>query len=60
MANIVRMRDVTKMVSLSKSTIYVLIKNGEFPKPFVIVNGGRARGWLDSTINKWAAERSMK
>lgn len=60
MANIVRMRDLPRKIGLSRSTIYQMIRNGDFPEPFRIVKGGRACGWLDSTIDQWATERSRK
>ena len=52
---ILRMPDVQYQVGLSKSTIYALIKKGEFPKQICI--GNRARGWLRSEINRWKQER---
>ena len=52
---ILRLYAVKEVTSLSRSTIYLRIKNGEFPKPISL--GGRAVGWLDSDIQKWLRER---
>jgi prophage regulatory protein len=37
-----------------------MITNGQFPKPFVIVPGGRAVGWLDSDVDAWILNRSSE
>lgn len=59
MANIIRMKDVTKKVSLSRSTIYQKIKSGEFPLPFPIgTANSRSRGWLEATIDAWVIDQS--
>lgn len=55
---IIRMRELTEKVGLCKSAIYQLIRDGEFPAPFPIA-GGRARGWLESTIDEWIAVQSV-
>jgi len=46
-----RIPDVVLQVGLKKSTIYDLIKKGEFPQPIRL--GGRASGWLSSEIRDW-------
>lgn len=52
---ILRMSAVEHQTGLKKSTIYALIKKGEFPAPISL--GKRASGWLLSSINKWKLER---
>lgn len=48
---ILRLPEVKKRTGLSRSTIYLRISNGGFPKPISL--GGRAVGWLDSEIDEW-------
>lgn len=48
---ILRLPDVKKRTGLARSTIYLRISNGAFPKPVSL--GGRAVGWLDSEIDAW-------
>lgn len=48
---ILRLPDVKKRTGLSRSTIYLRISEGGFPKPISL--GGRAVGWLDSEISEW-------
>jgi prophage regulatory protein len=52
---ILRMPEVERTTGLKKSTIYLLIKQSQFPSPISL--GGRASGWLLSEINQWKAER---
>lgn len=48
---ILRLRAVKEWTGLSRSTIYLMIKNGEFPNSVKI--GARAVGWLDSDLQAW-------
>ena len=54
---ILRMRHLVEKLSLSDSHIYSLIQNNLFPKPFHLVDGGRATGWLESDIDQWLTKR---
>jgi prophage regulatory protein len=56
--NALRIKQVAVKVSLGQSSIYRLIANGEFPKPFRIRSGRTA--WIESDIDEWLAERSGK
>ena len=53
--NFLRLSDVMRRTGLSRSTIYLNIKNGQFPKNINI--GTRSVGWLESEINAWMHER---
>lgn len=55
-AKVLRRTDVEKMIGLSRSTIYKMIADGDFPHPIKI--GARAVGWLESDICQWLNERS--
>ncbi len=46
-----RISEVTKTTSLSRSQIYLLISKGEFPKQHKL--GERAAAWLESEIMDW-------
>ncbi|MFQ3245810.1 MAG: prophage regulatory protein [Arenicella sp.] len=52
---IARLPAVKNLTGLSRSTIYLRIKNDEFPKPISL--GGRAVGWLESDIQQWLTDR---
>jgi prophage regulatory protein len=48
---ILRLPEVKKSTGLSRSTIYLRISQGTFPKPVSL--GGRAVGWLEAEIQDW-------
>ncbi len=52
---ILRRRQVEARTGLSKSSIYLAIQQGIFPRQINI--GKRAVGWLESDINEWVQER---
>ncbi len=48
---ILRLPAVKDRTGLSRSTIYLRISEGSFPKPISL--GGRAVGWIEAEINDW-------
>jgi prophage regulatory protein len=48
---ILRLPAVKTSTGLSRSTIYLRIAQGTFPKPVGL--GGRAVGWLEAEIQDW-------
>ena len=56
---VLRMKDLPKKIGFQPSTIYELIAKGKFPAPFKLVSGGRAAGWLETTIDDWIADREQ-
>ena len=52
---ILRLPAVKTNTGLSRSTIYLRIAQGAFPKPVSL--GGRAVGWLDAEIQEWLQGR---
>jgi prophage regulatory protein len=55
MQRIIRLPAVTGATGLSRSTIYLRISQGTFPKPVSL--GGRAVGWLESEVEAWLEAR---
>ena len=56
MANsILRLPEVKGRTGLSRSTIYLRIKQGKFPKQINL--DGRAAGWIKGEIDQWIDER---
>ncbi len=52
---LVRLREVMSICGLSRSSIYVEVKGGRFPRPVAI--SGRARAWVRHEVEAWAAQR---
>ena len=57
---VLRQPQLSSKVGLRRSTLYHLIAKGLFPKPFEIVPGGRAKGWLEADIDEWLAQRKAE
>ena len=52
---ILRLPTVKARTGLSRSTIYLRVAEGDFPKPISL--GARAVGWLESEVDRWIADR---
>jgi prophage regulatory protein len=52
-ATLLRMPQVKARTGLSRSTIYLRIKAGEFPTQVSL--GARAVGWIEAEIERWIA-----
>ena len=53
--SILRLPAVKTRTGLSRSTIYLRVSHGTFPRPVSL--GGRAVGWVEEEIQSWLAER---
>jgi prophage regulatory protein len=54
---ILRMRELSRRLQLSPSRLYALIAEGRFLRPFQLVPGGRAVGWLECEVDAWLRAR---
>ena len=52
---ILRRKQVEDRTGLSRSTIYLRIQKGTFPRPINL--GERAVGWAEDEIDAWIASR---
>ena len=50
-----RLPEVMARTGLSRSTIYVRLDQGRFPRPVSL--GGRAVGWIEAEVDEWIRER---
>ena len=53
-----RLPEVLARTGLSRSTIYVRLDQGRFPRPVSL--GARAVGWIESEVDEWIRERIDK
>jgi prophage regulatory protein len=51
----IRLPDVETKIGLKKSTIYALVRQGDFPLPIKL--GPRASAWVESQIDDWLRKR---
>ena len=52
---ILRLPQVKIRVGLSRSSIYLAVSQGKFPRPVSL--GARAVGWLEAEVDTWLAQR---
>ncbi|NAZ46717.1 AlpA family phage regulatory protein [Vibrio toranzoniae] len=50
-----RLRDVMETTTLCRSSIYNLIKAGDFPSNYTIM--GKRKAWLESEVQAWLLAR---
>lgn len=50
-----RLPEVMARTGLSRSTIYMRLDEGRFPRPVAL--GGRAVGWIEAEVDEWMRER---
>lgn len=50
-----RLPEVLARTGLSRSTIYVRLDQGRFPRPVSL--GGRAVGWIEAEVDEWIREQ---
>jgi len=53
-----RMDKVSEKVGLAPSTIHAEVARKNFPPPFKLIPGGRAAGWLSTTIINHIEQRA--
>ena len=53
---VIKLKRVIALTSLSSATIYRLVKKGEFPKQLKLAE--RSSGWLLEEINDWLESKS--
>ena len=53
---VIKLKRVIALTSLSSATIYRLVKSGEFPKQLKLAE--RSSGWLLEEINDWLESKS--
>ena len=53
---LLRRPEVEKLTGLSRSSIYVMMERGEFPRPRRI--GQRAVAWDEAALERWLATRA--
>ncbi len=54
-AQVLRLPEVQTLTGLSRSSIYVFVRRGDFPKPFRL--GRKAIGFLRVEVEGWVAGR---
>ncbi|OXI70125.1 hypothetical protein CFB81_16450 [Burkholderia sp. AU28863] len=53
---VLRMKDLVEKIGLGQSTIYRMMADGTFPKPFELMP--KRSGWFEDVIDEWLAARA--
>lgn len=48
---VLKLRQVLEITGLSRSTLYLYIKNRQFPSPIKL--GPKRVGWIEEEVNSW-------
>ena len=54
---VVRHKAVCQKLQVSSAKLFDMVARGQLFKPFALVPGGRAVGWLEEDIDQWILER---
>ena len=55
--NIIRHKEVCQKLQVSSAKLFDMVARSQFPKPFALIAGGRAVGWLESDVDQWILKR---
>jgi len=54
---VIRHATVRAKLNVSSAKLFDMCAKGVFPKPFTLVPGGRAVGWLEHEVDAWILNR---
>lgn len=54
---IIRHNQVCMKLQISSAKLFDMVAKGLFPKPFTLIPGGRAVGWLEHDVDAWILQR---
>lgn len=54
---LIRIREVIQLTGISKSYIYQLCNNNQFPQSISLIPGGSSVAWIESEVLNWIDER---
>jgi prophage regulatory protein len=54
---VIRHNQVCQKLQISSAKLFDMVARGHFPKPFTLIPGGRAVGWLEKDVDQWVLDR---
>ena len=54
---VVRHAQVCEKLQISSAKLFDMCAKGLFPKPFQLIPGGRAVGWIELDVDRWVISR---
>jgi prophage regulatory protein len=56
---VVRHAQVCEKLQISSAKLFDMVAKGQFPKPFTLIPGGRAVGWVEADVDGWIRARKQ-
>jgi prophage regulatory protein len=56
---VIRHNQVCAKLQISSAKLFDMVATGLFPKPFLLIPGGRAVGWLEQDVDQWILGRKQ-
>ena len=56
---VVRHAQVCSKLQISSAKLFDMVAKGQFPKPFTLIPGGRAVGWVETDVDDWIKSRKQ-
>lgn len=54
---VIRHNHVCTKLQISSAKLFDMVARGQFPKPFTLIPGGRAVGWIEADVDAWITSR---
>lgn len=54
---VIRHKQVCAKLQISSAKLFDMVARGQFFKPFTLIPGGRAVGFLESDVDQWILDR---
>jgi predicted DNA-binding transcriptional regulator AlpA len=54
---VIRHKAVCQKLQISSAKLFDMVAKGQFLKPFTLIPGGRAVGFLERDVDQWVLER---
>lgn len=58
-AKLLRLPQVREVTGLSRSTLYSMMKVGQFPKSVKLSDFGRCVAWREQDVEEWVVSRKL-
>jgi len=54
---VIRHKHVCEKLQISSAKLFDMVARGHFPKPFTLIPGGRAVGWVEADVDSYVLAR---
>lgn len=57
---LIRLKEVRSLTGISRSYIYALVAQNQFPQSVPLVPGGVSRAWVEAEVLDWVDQRILE